>query len=606
MQSPANHRCSPALLFHMHRPFIKWLLFAALVAVLLAAMAWMTTRLLVMDRERTAGERTAQLAERMRLALWRMDSFMTALLVRENSRPPEHYQPFHSPRDLFSKGNEVPKGEALMASPLLGESPEFVQLHFELVDGRTCSPQVPVGSDLQLASNWYAINPFLPLAKQRIVKLDALVHQHRELLNATPAPPPHIVAPAAAATSQTERAELAKQALATSRETQERARVVQNNAASATAGAAAKKAEASPKQAQRPSDLRPVWAGSELLLVRYAGIDGVTRLQGLWLDWPELRGRLLETIRDLLPYARLQPIEGTRLDASSMATLPVRLEPGQIELGINEDSILRRTLVIAWSCFAIAAAAVGLVLHRAISLSERRGAFVSAVTHELRTPLTTFRIYSEMLADGMVTDEQQRKTYLNTLCDESTRLTHLVENVLAYSRIERGRTAARLETVDVASIIRRIEPRLRQRSSQADLDLQVSLPENASSLVVEADVLAIEQILFNLVDNACKYAAPQCDPRTLNLDVTTEDHRVFFYVLDHGPGLPPGQLKRLFKPFEKSATEAAHSAPGVGLGLALSKGLARELKGDLELVPVDHGTCFVLTLPLLNTEAAEA
>ena len=126
-----------------------------------------------------------------------------------------------------------------------------------------------------------------------------------------------------------------------------------------------------------------------------------------------------------------------------------------------------------------------------------------------------------------------------------------------------------------------IEPRLRQRATQVELDLQVTLPDEANTWMLAVDVLAVEQILFNLVDNACKYAAPQCNPRTLHLDITSEDDRLFIYVLDHGPGIPPGQMKRLFKPFEKSATEAAHSAPGVGLGLALSRQLARELKGEL-------------------------
>ncbi len=594
----------------MSRNFIKWLLFAACVAVLLTAMAWMTRRMLTMDHDRAASERTGQMQERVRLALWRMDSLVTALLVRENARPPEHYQPFHSPSDLFSTAThqEVPKGEALLASPLMGESPEFVELHFELIEGRTCSPQVPVGNELKLANHWYMISPQLNAARQRLVRLDGLVHQHRDLITLTP-PPSQTSSevPSNDSLSLLERSELARQTLATSREMQERAKVVQNSASAGAAPAPVKKEDASaPKQSRTPTDLRPIWVANELLLLRSATVDDVTRLQGLWLNWTLLRSHLLDSIRDLLPYARLTPAESSTISASSLAALPVRLETGPLDLTPVEDSFLKRTLVIAWSCFAIAAAAVGLVLHRALALSERRGAFVSAVTHELRTPLTTFRLYSEMLADGMVTDPAQRRAYLNTLCDESTRLTHLVENVLAYSRIERGRTAARMRIIDAATLVRQIEPRLRQRATQVELDLQVTLPDEATTWMLAVDVLAVEQILFNLVDNACKYAAPQCDPRTLHLDVTSEDDRLFFYVLDHGPGIPPGQMKRLFKPFEKSATEAAHSAPGVGLGLALSRQLARELKGELELCPVEQGTCFVLTLPKAPPTPTEA
>jgi signal transduction histidine kinase len=230
--------------------------------------------------------------------------------------------------------------------------------------------------------------------------------------------------------------------------------------------------------------------------------------------------------------------------------------------------------------------------------SERRGAFVSAVTHELRTPLTTFRLYSEMLADDMVPEPEQRKEYLTTLCDESTRLMHLVENVLSYSRIERGRTAARLETINVGDLLHRIEPRLRQRADMCDLALRVEIAPAAIAARAQVDALAVEQILFNLTDNACKYAAPDSAPRELHLRLEAEGKHLRLLFRDFGPGLSKQALKKLFQPFAKSATEAAHSAPGVGLGLALSRRLAKELGGRLEHErSAGRGACFCLTLP---------
>ena len=83
--------------------------------------------------------------------------------------------------------------------------------------------------------------------------------------------------------------------------------------------------------------------------------------------------------------------------------------------------------------------AIGLVLGGALSLSERRGTFVSAVTHELRTPLTTFRLYTEMLDEGMVASGESQRNYMKTLRSEADRLGHLVENVLSFARLERGR-----------------------------------------------------------------------------------------------------------------------------------------------------------------------
>ena len=349
-------------------------------------------------------------------------------------------------------------------------------------------------------------------------------------------------------------------------------------------------------------DMRPLWLGGELLLVRTAVVGGGKRLQGVWLDWPGLRDRLYDTISDLLPDASLLPVppESASTDPAALVTLPVRLVPGVVPVEFNAPgSFLKPALALAWACLVAAAAAIAFVLHRAVTLSERRAAFVSAVTHELRTPLTTFRLYSEMLADDMVPDAAQRRGYLQTLCDESSRLMHLVENVLSFSRIERGRTAARLEKVPAGGLLDRILPRLCQRAAQADMRLELRVEENLRACEVRVDALAVEQILFNLTDNACKYAAPDCDPRLLELSAVREAGTISLTLRDYGPGLPAGQMKKLFRPFSKSATEAAHSAPGVGLGLALSRRLARELGGDLRHLPVTgRGTAFCLTLPV--------
>ncbi|MCX5677204.1 MAG: ATP-binding protein, partial [Planctomycetota bacterium] len=114
---------------------------------------------------------------------------------------------------------------------------------------------------------------------------------------------------------------------------------------------------------------------------------------------------------------------------------------------------------------------------------------------------------------------------------------------------------------------------------------------------VRADPSAVEQILFNLVDNACKYAAGAADKR-IHLVARAAGDRAALEVCDHGPGLSARDARRLFRPFSKSARDAAHSAPGVGLGLALSRRLAREMGGDLVLIPRPaDGACFAVSLP---------
>jgi signal transduction histidine kinase len=667
----------------------RWLLFLTCIAVFGGAMVWISTRMLDLEEQRRSTAEDAQVQEKVRLALWRMDSLTSALLIRENSRPAWHYQAFYAPDDLFASSTQsIPKGQALMPSPLFGSLPEHVQLHFEIVSGLARSPQAPMGQQKELASNWYAASPQTGQAADKLKKLDDLLKAHPEVqtslpaLSSTPIPQPK-PAPAPeekAKTAALDTTKLGMQDINNAIEQTQRAQVLNRNlitektenyktplkkvapppktagkaeiaaaekpvsslqkvkdlyrsstsrgtarpadaesmsdaitatpsapGSPAAAAAPATFLAAAPAPAQRQSlpalagDLKPVWAGSELLLVRQARLEGVQRLQGVWLDWPQLRTSLIDTVRDLLPEAQLIPVSPTAAstDATALVTLPVKLVTGRVPIAaLDFGSALRPALIIAWSCLIAAALAIAFVLHRAMLLSERRGAFVSAVTHELRTPLTTFRLYSEMLADDMVPEPQQRKEYLTTLCDESTRLMHLVENVLSYSRIERGRTAARLETVNVGDLLHRIEPRLRQRADMCDLTLNVEIDPAAAAAQALVDALAVEQILFNLTDNACKYAAPDSAPRELHLRLEAEGKTLRLLFRDFGPGLSKQAMKKLFQPFAKSATEAAHSAPGVGLGLALSRRLAKELGGKLDHHrPTGRGACFCLTLP---------
>ena len=659
------------------RPILRWFLFTACLVVFTAAMLWISARILDLEgqRQRTAEE--AQVQEKVRLALWRMDSLASALLIRENSRPAWHYQAFYAPDDLFASSTQsIPKGQALMPSPLFGSLPDLVRLNFEIVSGTYASPQAPVGQQRELASNWYASTPQTSQATAKLDQLRVLIKKHPEV-QVPPAVSAAPSAPAPAAEEKAKTAELKKdegdaQMVSNYIEQTQRSQIINRNLVAekaeisnaplkkiASAPAAAPKPEvadagasartmspmargeslhyetsrdkeahapgslasaamldsfsapASPAAASVPmqrqslpglaGDLRAVWADQELLLVRQASLEGVTRLQGVWLDWPLLQNRLLEAVRDLLPEAKLISLspELARTDAAALVTLPVKLLTGKVPIiQLDGGSPLKPALAIAWACLIAATLAIAFVLHRAVLLSERRGAFVSAVTHELRTPLTTFRLYSEMLADDMVPDPERRREYLTTLCDESTRLMHLVENVLSFSRIERGRTAARMELVSVESLIQRIEPRLRQRTDQVGLLLKTDVNHEAGLACVKVDALAVEQILFNLTDNACKYAAPDSDPQELQLSVVVEGKEVRFTLRDYGPGLSKQARKKLFQPFAKSATEAAHSAPGVGLGLALCRRLARELRGRLTHQAVSgRGACFCLSLP---------
>ncbi len=358
---------------------------------------------------------------------------------------------------------------------------------------------------------------------------------------------------------------------------------------------------------------RSLWIGPNLLLARRVIVNNQVVIQGCWLNWPAIKAMLLAQIADLFPDADLMPVKPhSEIQPGRMlATLPVRLDVRGLPVAAPVPALvnsrdpaatsalspIQMSLLVAWGCLLLATTAVAILLRGVMALSERRGAFVSAVTHELRTPLTTFRMYAEMLSEGMVKDAEQQQQYVETLRGEADRLSHLVENVLSYAQLERGNPGKRRERVSVESLIGRVERRLTDRAAQADMQLQIDADEAIRLAHLHTDPAAVEQVLFNLVDNACKYAVGR-DDRRIHLEFTGNESKLQIRVRDHGAGISPKHAKRLFQPFSKSCDEAAVSAPGVGLGLALSRRLASALGGTLELDTTSNdGAVFLLTLP---------
>ena len=275
-----------------------------------------------------------------------------------------------------------------------------------------------------------------------------------------------------------------------------------------------------------------------------------------------------------------------------MATLSI----GEPASTIKDGSGLKMALLLSWLGIGLAAIASALLLNGVMKLSERRASFVSAVTHELRTPLTTFRMYSEMLAERMVPPEKQQD-YANTLRLQADRLSHLVENVLQFARLERSSAKPNTENVLICDLIERFSLRLSERATESDMKLSIKIDEAVSGTSIQTHSASIEQVLFNLVDNACKYAKPN-SRNLIELRCNRVGKTVQFSVRDYGPGVAPKFKKTMFQPFSKSDIDAANTAPGVGLGLALCQRMARSQGGRLFHESQTDGAKFVLELPL--------
>ena len=341
--------------------------------------------------------------------------------------------------------------------------------------------------------------------------------------------------------------------------------------------------------------LMAVWVDDQLFVIR-SGQDWPNELEGVWIDWEQLKESLATDILDLIPGAKFLPVtkEDTLNPAVTLAALPARLvAPSTVPKG-ESWSPTHTALLIAWFTLLAAAVIAAASLRNLITLSERRATFVSAVTHELRTPLTTFRLYTDLLARDMVSDPVDRREYLETLRQESDRLTHLIDNVLRYSKLERAPSNLAGETIVLGDWINRISPRLTGRLKQADMTLVF---DPAPRGRWKTDPPAMEQVIFNLIDNAAKYAKLAADKR-VHLSATMVREEIVLTVSDHGPGVPHSLQRKIFQPFSKSAEQAAETAAGVGLGLALARQTAIAHGGSLSYQPTPGGgATFVLSIP---------
>jgi len=211
-----------------------------------------------------------------------------------------------------------------------------------------------------------------------------------------------------------------------------------------------------------------------------------------------------------------------------------------------------------------------------LAFAERRSNFVAAVTHELKTPLTAIRMYGEMLRDDLVADPAKRRTYYATITAESERLGRLIDNVLEFSRLERGTHEMHLAVGEVGPLVEELAGLLRPHAERAGFALHVEVEPDLPTVRFERDALL--QVLWNLVDNAVKYAA-RASARDIAIECRRAGDGVRLAVRDHGPGVATRQLARIFEPFHRGETELVRTTQGTGLGLALAKSLVERMGG---------------------------
>jgi PAS domain S-box-containing protein len=240
----------------------------------------------------------------------------------------------------------------------------------------------------------------------------------------------------------------------------------------------------------------------------------------------------------------------------------------------------------------------------AASASRAKSEFLASMSHELRTPLNAILGYTSLLADGItgpVIPAQQEQ--LVRIRASATHLLGLIDEILSFSRLEAGREQLSMHDVDVRKVLDEATSLVRPMATAKRLPLETVPPEPADEpLYLKTDILKLRQILVNLLTNAIKFT----DKGSVTLSAHAQGDHVVFSVKDTGIGIPPAHLEHVFDAFWQVEQAASRRVGGTGLGLSVTRRLARLLGGDVSVESTPgEGSTFHVTLPRGHTAREE-
>ena len=236
-----------------------------------------------------------------------------------------------------------------------------------------------------------------------------------------------------------------------------------------------------------------------------------------------------------------------------------------------------------------------LVFHdltRLKQLEATRKEFVANVSHELRTPLSLIKGFVETLIDGAQTDPSVLDKFLRTISKHADRLTFLIEDLLTISKLESGQIVMNYQAESLLGISRRVVDDLQSRLKEKSVILENRIAQN---ILVKADAARVQQVFFNLVDNAVKYGR---QGGLIFLDASlTDQGTVQVSVKNEGPGIPADAQQRIFERFYRLDQARSREQGGTGLGLSIVKHIVQSHGGEVWVESsASTGTCFYFTL----------
>jgi signal transduction histidine kinase len=241
---------------------------------------------------------------------------------------------------------------------------------------------------------------------------------------------------------------------------------------------------------------------------------------------------------------------------------------------------------------------IARAVSRELEVARLQSDFVAAVSHEFRTPLASLLQRSELLADGRVSGEQQRREYYYALLRASQRLHRLVEGLLDFGRMESGKREYRFELIETAELVQPVAEEFSREAAATGYTIETTIEQRIPAL--RGDREALGRALWNLLDNAVKYS-PNC--KTVWMEACSENGDVAIRIRDRGLGIAPAEQVQIFKKFVRAASARQAGVRGTGLGLAMVDRIAQAHGGHVAVESEPGGgSAFTLVLPAARSE----
>ncbi len=598
---------------------LGYLVICALVLGGMAAATQTAARL-----EKLEAAKAIEDAEEARLgpAVRQMNEVVSLQLEVESARPYNHYVPFYPAPDALNKTGAAAEG-VWLTSPLYKDAPpRWVEAYFRVVRTgdlgreRWSSPQLPEDSWIAFPAN----PPFLNEVQREHVQ-SVLVYLESRLpledvdtrLELARAMAPRRDQPSDEVVTEESQRRQYRLPLECDVEDAGILELAQPREEHTFACLAGETEELQLEDIKvETSALVPIWVSPVrvtkplLAFVRSAKVEDRVSVhdhkefQGFVVDWDRFSGEILNNYEAFYPGATLTPVytESNEDPRTRLSRIPARLTLPPLERLPTTTASGRSTLLIAWAAAVAALAALGIGVRTLVVFTTRRVQFAYAVAHELRTPLTTFRLYTDMLAAGLV-PEASRQEYLDTLNRESKRLGDLVNGVLEYARLEHRAVHRKAARVSGADIVERLERDYAPSCAEDRVKLLVEdrLPSDQS---IETDLDLLMCVSGVLISNAVRHAR-NGDAPEIRVQLERVNGHVCISVIDNGPGIAAEDVRYIYRPFRQGRARDAGATGGLGLGLALARKWVSLLGGRVELAARQHatygGAAFRISIP---------